>query len=283
MPGPFPKDRILLAGVIGWPVHQSRSPMLHGHWFKEHGLNGYYMPLPIKPDDLETALRGLPALGFSGVNVTIPHKQTSMPLMAEIDAVGRGIGAINLIVVRPDGSMTGSNTDAYGCITNIRQTQPDWRADTGPMVVIGAGGASRTAIWAFADAGVNEIRIVNRTHERALQVAKDLGGPCKVYRWEERHDILDGAALLVNATNQGMIGQQPLDLRLDKLPRHAIVYDIVYNPIETPLLAAARLRGHPVIPGLGMLLNQAPPAWKAWFGIEPKVTPELRKMIEATL
>jgi shikimate dehydrogenase len=241
------------------------------------------VPLAVKPEDIEAALRGLPALGFSGVNITIPHKQTSMPLMAEIDAVGRGIGAINLVTVRPDGSMIGSNTDAYGCIANIRQVQPGWRPDAGPMVVMGAGGASRTAIWALADAGVREIRLANRTHARALTVAKDIGGPIKVFRWEERHDILDGAALLVNATNQGMIGQPPLDLRLDKLPKHAIVYDIVYNPIDTPLLAAARARGHRVVPGLGMLLNQAPPAWKAWFRIEPQVTPELRKLIEATL
>jgi shikimate dehydrogenase len=276
-------DRFLLAGVMGWPVHQSRSPMLHNYWFKQHNLAGTYVPLAVKPDDIETALRGLPALGFAGVNITIPHKQTSMPLMAEIDAVGRGIGAINLVVVRPDGSMVGSNTDAYGCIANIRQTQPEWRPDAGPMVMIGAGGASRTAVWAFSDAGVKEIRIANRTHARALAVAQDIDGPIKVFRWEERHDILDGAALLVNATNQGMIGQPPLDLRLDKLPKRAIVYDIVYNPIETPLLAAARARGHRVVPGLGMLLNQAPPAWKAWFGIEPQVTPELRKLIEATL
>jgi len=276
-------DRFLLAGVMGWPVHQSRSPMLHNYWFKQHNLAGTYVPLAVKPQDIETALRGLPALGFSGVNITIPHKQTSMPLMAEIDAVGRGIGAINLVVVRPDGSMVGSNTDAYGCIANIRQMRPEWRPDAGPVAIMGAGGASRTAIWALADAGVKEIRIANRTHERALTVAKELRAPCKVVRWEERHDILDGAAVLVNATNQGMIGQPPLDLKLDKLPKHAIVYDIVYNPIETPLLAAARARGHRVIPGLGMLLNQAPPAWKAWFGIEPKVTAELRKMIEATL
>jgi len=276
-------DRFLLAGVMGWPVHQSRSPMLHNYWFKQHNLAGTYVPLAVKPQDIETALRGLPALGFSGVNITIPHKQTSMPLMAEIDAVGRGIGAINLVVVRPDGSMVGSNTDAYGCIANIRQMRPEWRPDAGPVAIMGAGGASRTAIWALADAGVKEIRIANRTHERALTVAKELRAPCKVVRWEERHDILDGAAVLVNATNQGMIGQPPLDLKLDKLPKHAIVYDIVYNPIETPLLAAARARGHRVIPGLGMLLNQAPPAWKAWFGIEPKVTPELRKLIEATL
>ncbi len=277
------KDRFLLAGVMGWPIHQSRSPMLHNYWFKQHNLAGTYVPLAVKPEDIEPALRGLPALGFSGVNITIPHKQTSMPLMAEIDAVGRGIGAINLVVVRPDGSMVGSNTDAYGCIQNIRQMQPEWRPESGSMAIIGAGGASRTAIWALADAGVKEIRIANRTHERALAVAKELGASCKAFRWEERHDILDGAALLVNATNQGMIGQQPLDLRLDKLPKHAVVYDIVYNPIETPLLAAARARGHRVVPGLGMLLNQAPPAWKAWFGIEPQVTPELRRMIEATL
>jgi shikimate dehydrogenase len=277
------KDRFLLAGVMGWPVAQSRSPMLHNYWFKQHNLAGTYVPLAVKPEDIETALRGLPALGFSGVNITIPHKQTSMPVMAEIDAVGRGIGAINLVVVRPDGSLFGTNTDAYGCIQNIRQLQADWRPAAGPMVIIGAGGASRTAIWALADAGVKEIRIANRTHTRALTVAKDLGGPCKVFRWEERHDILEGAALLVNATNQGMVGQPPLELRLDRLPKHAIVYDIVYNPIETPLLKMARARGHRIVPGLGMLLNQAPPAWKAWFGIEPKVTPELRKLIEATL
>jgi shikimate dehydrogenase len=276
-------DRFLLAGVMGWPISQSRSPMLHNYWFKQHGLAGSYVPLAVKPDDIHTALRALPALGFSGVNLTIPHKQTAMADMAEIDAIGRGIGALNLVVVRPDGSLFGTNSDAYGCIANIRQMQPDWRADAGPIVVVGAGGAARTAIWALADQGVKEIRMVNRTHQRAVTVAKDLGAPLKVYRWEERHDVLDGAALLVNATNQGMVGQQPLDLKLDKLPQSAIVYDIVYNPIETPLLAAARARGHRVIPGLGMLLNQAPPAWKAWFGIEPQVTAELRKLIEATL
>ncbi len=277
------KDRPLLAGVMGWPIHQSRSPMLHNYWFKQHGLNGNYVPLAVEPQAIHAALRALPALGFSGVNLTIPHKQTAMADMAEIDDKGRGIGALNLVVVRPDGSLFGTNTDAHGCIANIRQMQPEWRPDAGPMVIIGAGGASRTAIWAMADAGVQEIRIANRTHARALAVAKDLGAPLKVFTWEQRHDILDGAALLVNATNQGMIGQQPLDLRLDRLPKQAFVYDIVYNPIETPLIASARARGNRVVPGLGMLLNQAPPAWKAWFGIEPQVTPELRKMIEATL
>lgn len=277
------KDRPLLAGVMGWPIHQSRSPMLHNYWFKQHGLNGNYVPLAVEPQDIHTALRALPALGFSGVNLTIPHKQTAMADMAEIDDKGRGIGALNLVVVRPDGSLFGTNTDAYGCIANIRQMQPEWRPDAGPMVIVGAGGAARTAIWAMADAGVKEIRIANRTHARALAVAKDLGAPLKVYTWEQRHDILDGAALLVNATNQGMIGQSPLDLRLDRLPKQAFVYDIVYNPIETSLIARARARGNRVVTGLGMLLNQAPPAWMAWFGIEPQVTPELRKMIEETL
>ncbi len=279
----IPKDRFLLAGVMGWPIHQSRSPMLHNYWFKQHNMAGTYVPLAVKPEDIHTALRALPALGFSGVNLTIPHKQTAMQDMAEIDDKGRGIGALNLVVVRPDGSLFGTNTDAYGCIANINQMQPEWRPNAGPVVVIGAGGAARTAIWALADQGVKEIRIANRTHARALAVANDLGAPLTAYRWEERHGILDGAALLVNATNQGMIGQQPLELNLNKLPKTAFVYDIVYNPIETPLIAAARARGHRVIPGLGMLLNQAPPAWKAWFGIEPQVTPELRRMIEATL
>src|SRR5262249_18303311 len=147
----------------------------------------------------------------------------------------------------------------------------------------GSGGAARTAIWALADHGVREIRVVNRTHQRAVTVARDIGGPLTVFSWEQRHDVLDGATMLVNATNQGMIGQPPRDLKPHRRPRSAIVYDIVSNPIDTPLLVAARARGHRTIPGLGMLLNQAPPAWKAWFGIEPKVTPELRKMIEATL
>ena len=276
-------DRFLLAGVMGWPIAQSRSPMLHNYWFKQHGLNGSYVPLAIKPEGIHEALRALPALNFAGVNLTIPHKQTAMADMAEIDAVGRGIGAINLVVVRPDGSLFGTNTDAYGCIQNIRQLQPDWRPDAGPVVVVGAGGAARTAIWALADHGVRDIRVVNRTHQRALTVAKELSAPLKVFRWEERHDLLEGAALLVNATNQGMIGQPPLNLKLDRLPKGAIVYDIVYNPIVTPLLEAAQQRGNRIVTGLGMLLNQAPPAWKAWFGIEPQVTPELRKMIEATL
>ena len=178
-----------------------------------------------------------------------------MKIVDEVD-VGRGIGAITCVVVRPDGSLVGSNNDWYGFIHNILEMQPDWRADAGPVVDDGRRRRARTVIWAMADAGVKEIRLCNRTHARALTLAKDFGGPIKVCAWEQRHDILDGAALLVNATNQGMIGQPPLDLRLDKLPKHALVNDIVYNPSETPLIAAARARGNRVIPGLGMLLHQ---------------------------
>jgi len=161
--------------------------------------------------------------------------------------------------------------------------QPDWRADAGPCVVLGAGGAARTAVWALAERGAREIRVVNRGHERARALAREFGAPAQALRWDERHAALEGAALLVNATSLGMVGEPPLDLALDRLPRHALVYDVVYIPLETPLLIAARARGNRVVDGLGMLLHQARPAWKAWFGIEPEVTPELRALIAATI
>jgi shikimate dehydrogenase len=276
-------DRFLLAGVMGWPVMHSRSPMLHNYWLRKHGLTGTYVPLAIRPEHLAGALRGLHPLGFAGVNVTIPHKQEAMKIVDEVDALAKSIGAISCIVVRPDGSLWGTNNDCYGFIHAVRQEHPGWRADAGPIVVVGAGGGSRAVCYGLAREGAKEIRLVNRSVARAKGVEAEFGGPIKALPWEQRHDALEGVAMVINTTSCGMVGQPPLDLRLDKLPKSALAADIIYIPLETPFLAAARARGNRTINGLGMLLNQGRPAWKAWFGIEPEVTPELRAMVEKTI
>ena len=278
----------VLAGVIGWPVAHSRSPLLHGHWIAEHRLRGAYVPLAVAPGRLEAALRGLPALGFAGCNVTIPHKVDTLHRVDRVEPLARRIGAVNLVVVRADGTLEGRNTDAFGFVQSLREGQPAWRADAGPAVVLGAGGAARAVVAGLIDDGAREIRLLNRTTERAAELAADLrpgDGACRleVLPWTARHAALEGAALLVNTTSQGMHGQEALDLRLDALPREAVVCDAVYVPLETPLLAAARARGNPVVDGLGMLLHQARPAFEAWFGVRPEVTQGLRLKVEATL
>ena len=276
-------DRFLLAGVMGWPVMHSRSPMMHNYWFKKHGLAGNYVPLAIRPEHLSAALRGLHPLGFAGVNVTIPHKQEAMKMVHEVDTLAKSIGAISCVIVRPDGSLAGTNNDCYGFIHAVRQEQPGWRADAGPVVVIGAGGGSRAVCYGLAQEGAREIRVVNRTLARAKGIAQEFGGPIRALPWEQRHEVLEGAAMVVNTTSCGMVGQPALDIELDKLPQSALVADIIYIPLETPFLAAARKRGNRAINGLGMLLNQGRPAWKAWFGIEPEVTAELRAIVEKTI
>ncbi len=271
-----------LAGVMGWPVAHSRSPVIHNHWIAEHGLKGAYVLLPVRPEQLQTALRSLPVLGFAGCNLTIPHKVAAISLVDRVDDLAHRIGAINTIVVEQDGSLTGRNTDGFGYIQSLLDADPDWRADTGPTVVLGAGGAARAVIVSLIDCGATEIRLANRSWATAHDMALEFGGPVCAIPWEDRHDALAGAALLVNTTNQGMHGQAALDLRLDRLPAHAMVSDIIYVPLETPLLAAARLKGHVTVNGLGMLLNQARPAFAAWFGVQPAVTPGLINKVLAT-
>ena len=276
-------DRFLLAGVMGWPVMHSRSPLLHNYWFKRHGLAGTYVPLAISPEGLAAALRALHPLGFAGVNLTIPHKQHAMTLVDEVNPVAIRIGAISCVVVRPDGSLFGSNNDCYGFIHNLKQTQPGWRADAGPIVVLGAGGGARAVCYGLLQEGAKEIRLINRTLARANGIAAEFGSAIEVLTWDERHDALEGVAMAVNATSQGMSGQPALDIRLDKLPKSALAADIIYVPLETPFLAAARKRGNATLNGLGMLLHQGRPAWKAWFAIEPEVTTELRSLMERSL
>jgi shikimate dehydrogenase len=272
-----------LAGVIGWPVAQSRSPALHGHWLSQYRINGAYLPLPVKPEALPDAVRGLRALGFSGCNVTIPHKLAMLKLVDKVDPVAARIGAVNTLVVQDDGTLSGFNTDAYGFLASLRDVRNDWKSSAGPIVVLGAGGASRAVVVALLDDGASEIRLLNRTKERAQDLARIEPAKVKVEDWGRRNAALEGTALLVNTTSQGMVGYPPLDIALDALPKGAAVCDIVYNPLETPLLAAARKRGNAAIDGLGMLLHQAVPAFEAFYGVRPGVSNELRRAVEATL
>jgi shikimate dehydrogenase len=274
---------MIRAGVMGWPVEHSRSPALHGFWLKHYGIAGEYVTLPVPPDGLRTALRALPQEGFAGCNLTLPHKEAALAIIDHVDLSARRIGAVNTIVVRSDQSLEGRNTDAFGFIENLRAGAPDWRADRGAAVVLGAGGAARAVVAALLDAGSPDLRLLNRHRARAESLGAALGGKIRVLDWEKRERALGGATLLVNTTSLGMHGAPPLELALDALDPAAVVNDIVYVPLETPLLAAARRRGNPVVNGLGMLLHQARPAFAAWFGKMPEVTPALRRAVEATL
>jgi shikimate dehydrogenase len=276
-------EKFLVAGVMGWPVMHSRSPRIHNFWLAKHGLAGAYVPLAIKAEGLRAALRALPALGFSGCNLTIPHKEAAFEIVDRVDPKAKRIGAINCVVVAPDGSLDGCNYDGFGYIQGILEEHPSWRADAGSIVVIGAGGGARAVLVSLVDQGAKDIRLVNRSPDRAQALAREFGPPIGPVAWGDRHAALEGAAMLVNTTSQGMAGQPALDIALDKLPASALVSDIIYIPRETPLLAAARLRGNRTVNGLGMLLHQARPAFHAWFGVMPDVTAELRAMIEATI
>jgi shikimate dehydrogenase len=270
-----------LAGVIGWPVAHSRSPRLHGFWLEHYGIDGAYLPFAVRPEDLAAALGALPLLGLRGVNVTLPHKEAALGLCARVSEAARRIGAVNTIIVGEDGALEGSNTDGFGFLAHLTASQPSFRPESGPAVLLGAGGAARAIAVALLDAGVPELRLANRTASRAAALAAELGPRVRPVAWADRASALAGTALLVNSTTMGMSGQAPLDLDLSRLPRQAVVYDIVYVPLETPLLAAARARGNAAVDGLGMLLHQARPGFAAWFGREPEVDAALRDFVLA--
>jgi shikimate dehydrogenase len=275
--------RARVAGVVGWPIAHSLSPGLHGLWLRHYRIDGAYVPLPVRPEHLGEVLSTLPKVGFRGVNVTFPHKERALELVDEATPAARRIGAVNTIVVDAGGSLIGSNTDAFGFLENVREAIPAWRAGRRPAVVLGAGGAARAIVFALVEEGMPEIRLVNRTPGRADALAADLGGPVRPLPWTDRDAALAGASLLVNATTLGMRHQPPLDIDLASLPRDAVVCDIVYAPLETPLLASAKARGNPVVDGLGMLLHQARPGFAAWFGLLPEVLPGLRERLLADI
>lgn len=276
-------DRFLLAGVMGDPIGHTRSPHLHNYWLARYGLTGSYLPLHVRAEGLRAALHALPALGFAGVNLTIPHKEAALAHVDEISEAARRIGAVNCVTVRPDGSLHGANHDGSGYIDSLIERAPGFRAEAGPVVVLGAGGGARAVIFALAERGAPEIRLANRTPARAQRLADEFGAPVRVIDWAEREEAIADCVLLVNTTSLGMKGQPALDISLARLPERALVSDLVYSPLETPLLAAARARGNIGVDGLGMLIHQARPAFHGWFGVMPEATSELRAKLEATI
>jgi shikimate dehydrogenase len=275
-----------LAGVIGWPVGHSLSPRLHGFWLTEHDIDGAYVPLPVRREDFARVIDGLCRAGFAGVNVTIPHKEAAFALAHEADGPAREAGAANLLVFGQDDRIWARNTDALGLKASI-QAALDAKAFPGKRaLLVGAGGASRAAILALADLGFAEIRILNHNGARAEALAKNFGGRISAQiapvLWSDWEKVAGDAALLVNATSAGMAGNPPLDLPLESLAKTASVCDIVYSPLETPLLKQARALGHQTVDGLGMLMHQAVPAFAAFYGVTPSVTPALRAhLVEA--
>jgi shikimate dehydrogenase len=270
-----------IAGVIGWPIGHSLSPRLHGFWLKQAGIDAAYIPMPVPPDRITEVIRLLPALGFRGANVTVPHKHAALIAADRATERAQLMGAANTLIVEDDGSITADNTDGFGFLENLRQGAPNWSAEAGPAVILGAGGAARGVIGALLAAGTPEVILLNRTRSRAEALASDLQGhfpqqPITVADWDDRGCLLSRAALLANATTQGMNGQAPLDLDLSTLPVSAVVTDIVYVPLQTDLLRRAAERGNPVVDGLGMLLYQARPGFEAWFGVVPQVDSRLR-------
>ncbi|MEC7655079.1 MAG: shikimate dehydrogenase, partial [Pseudomonadota bacterium] len=224
-----------LAGVMGWPISHSRSPLLHGYWLRELNIDGTYLPFAVDPENIEAALRALPILGISGVNLTVPHKELAMSVCDHIDSIGRRIGAVNTIVVNDDGTLSGTNTDAFGFLENLR-TESAWRASDGPALVLGAGGAARAIVAALIDDGIVEVRLANRTLSRAEGLAAEFGRAVTTVPWDQINAAMDGTALLVNTSTLGMTGQPDLELDLHDLPGTAVVNDIVYSPLETTLL-----------------------------------------------
>ncbi len=264
-----------VAGVFGWPAGHSRSPQLHNHWLERHGIDGAYVPLPVPPEDFSVALRGVMAAGFRGVNVTIPHKEAAFALCDEVTPFARRAGAANTLTFM-DGRIHGDNTDGFGFLENLRAGAPGWRADAGRAVILGAGGAARAVAAALLDAGAPEVVLVNRSTDRAEEVARALGGPIRV----AVAPPLEGAALLVNTTSLGMTGEPPLEIDLAPM-RAGVVADAVYAPLWTPLLLAARAQGLVAVTGIGMLLHQARPGFARWFGVEPVVDAALQAAVLA--
>ncbi|MGH7083425.1 MAG: shikimate dehydrogenase [Acetobacteraceae bacterium] len=275
---PILSGRARVAGLIGWPVAHSRSPRLHNFWLERHGIDGAYIPLPVPPESLPAALRGLTASGFAGCNVTLPHKEAAALFCDSLAHEARRIGAVNTLVFRR-GKIHGSSTDGEGFLANLRAHGVDPAA--GPVLVLGAGGAARAVAAALLEAGA-QVSITNRTPERAEALCR-LFPTLTPLAWKARHAALAGQALLVNTTAAGMQGKPPLDLDLGSADARLAVADIVYVPPETPLLAEAKARGLKIVPGLGMLLHQAVPGFAAWFGVRPAVDPEVIAIVATSL
>lgn len=272
---------IPLAGVIGSPVAHSRSPALHHHWLRRYGLKGAYVPMDVAQADLREVLRALPKAGFVGVNITIPHKEAVIALADVVTDRAALIGAANTLIFRQDGKIHADNTDGYGFLENVRQGAPGWVPEAGPAAVFGAGGAARAVVASLIEAGVPEIRLANRTRNRADVLRSEFGTKIVVSDWVQAGNMLDGARLVVNTTSLGMTGKADFRVPLDALTPGAVVSDLVYAPLRTTLLQRAEEAGCIPVDGLGMLLHQAAPGFERWFGVRPEVDDDLRHAVLA--
>lgn len=274
-------DDFLRAGVIGWPVAHSKSPRLHGFWLKRHGVAGSYEAVAARPEDFEQTVRRLIAQGWRGANVTIPHKESALRMAEIVSDRAAAIGAANTLVFTPGGAIEADNTDGFGFIENLAQSAGDrWRSE-GEALVLGAGGAARAIVWSLLERGAARVVIANRTRERADALAAEMGARAVVVDWSDFHDPLRSADLIVNTTSLGMEGRPPLEISFASAKSTAVATDIVYVPLMTPFLESARSAGLRVVDGLGMLLHQARPGFEAWFGPEPQVDDEVRRLMLA--
>jgi shikimate dehydrogenase len=273
--------RIPLAGVIGSPIAHSKSPRLHAHWLRAHGIAGYYIPMDVSQADLREVVSALPKAGFVGVNVTIPHKESVLALADVVTDRAALIGAANTLIFRSDGRIHADNTDGYGFIANLRQNAPDWDPTRGPAAVIGAGGAARAVLASLIEVGVPEIRLANRTRARAEALRQEFGAKVVVNDWVQAGNMLEGAATVVNTSSLGMVGKPDFRVPLDALSPSAVVTDLVYTPLRTHLLDEAASIGCRTVDGLGMLIHQAAPAFERWFGVRPEVDDTVRAAVMA--
>ncbi len=268
--------------IIGHPVSHSRSPLIHGYWLARHGIDGAYGVRDVAPGDIDSFLAAFAASGLVGGNVTVPHKEAAFRACATRDSVAQALGAVNTLWLE-DGALHGANTDVHGFLANLDAAEPDWARALGEAVVLGAGGAARAVVYGLLERGVDRVVVANRTRARAEVLRETFGPRVLPIDWRDLGGRLNGCRLLVNTTSLGMKGQPPLDIDLSPLSPDALVTDIVYVPLETPLLKAAKARGLATVDGLGMLLHQAVPGFARWFGVRPEVTAELRALVIADL
>jgi shikimate dehydrogenase len=274
-------QRTPAACVIGWPAAHSRSPIIHNYWLKLHGIAGEYRAEAVPPDAFAAFLESLPARGYVGANVTIPHKERALTL-SQPDERAQAVGAANTLW-RDGATLRSTNTDVEGFLANLDACAPGWDRGLDEVVVLGAGGSARAVLFGLRERGAKRVHVVNRTHARADELRARFGAFVAAATWDEADGLAGSAALIVNTTSLGMAGQPPLNIDVSRIATGAVVADLVYVPLRTPLLAAAQARGLRTADGLGMLLHQAVRGFSLWFGVAPKVTAELRALVEADL
>jgi len=268
-----------VVAILGYPIHHSKSPRMHGYWLDQAGVLGYYVPLEIHPDNFEDALKNMPKQGFRGANVTIPHKERALEIADYVSERANRIGAANTLYFDADGKIHADNTDGYGFITNLKKGAPEWNAKAGPALVLGAGGAARAILDALITEETPKLYLTNRTKERAQALASEFGNTVEVLDWDNKNVVFSEVKTLINTTSLGMNGKGDLGLDFSQLTSAITVTDIVYTPLETDLLKHAKQRGCTCVDGLGMLIYQGIPGFSNWFGVAPKVTDELRELL----